>query len=88
MSIENAYLDKALITCGAPQGLILGPLLFLLYISDMPQAADSEFLLYTDDICLIFQYKDIIAMEEYLNRDFLTFIDTAQKTKFSMKHFW
>ena len=54
----------------------------------MPQAADSEFLLYTDDICLIFQYKDIIAMEEYLNRDFLTFIDTAQKMKFSMKHFW
>ena len=43
ISIENAYSDKASITCGVPQGSILSPLLFLIYINDMPQAVDSNF---------------------------------------------
>ena len=35
------------------EGSILGPLLFLLYVNDMPQAVNSELLLYADDTCLI-----------------------------------
>ena len=36
----------------------------------MPQAVDCELLLYADDICLIFQYKDIIRIETALNKNF------------------
>ena len=75
ISIESAYSDKASITCGVPQGLNLGPLLFLIYINDMRQAVGSELLLYPDDICLVFQHKDIKTIEEHLNRDFSTLID-------------
>ena len=67
ISMENAYSDKAAITCGVPQGSILGPLLFLIYINDMPQAVDSEILLYADDTCLVFQHWDIKEIEERLN---------------------
>ena len=75
ISMENANSYKASITCGVPQGSILGPLLFLIYINDMPRAADSELSLYADDTCLVFQHKDIKATEEHLNRDFLTSVD-------------
>ena len=69
-SIENAYSDKASITCGVPQGSILGPLLFLIYIDDMPQVVDIELLQYTNDTCLVFQLKDIKTIEEHLTQDF------------------
>ena len=70
ISMENANSDKASITCGVPQGSILGPLLFLIYINDMPQAVDSELLLYADDTCLVFQHRNIIAIQKHLIETF------------------
>ena len=58
------------LSCGVPQGSILGPLLFLLYVNDMPQAVNSELLLYADDTCLIYTGKSIQKIEEQLNSDF------------------
>ena len=86
ITIENAYLDKASITCGVSQGSILGPLFFLLYINDMPEAVDSEILLYTNDSCLFFQRNDIKAREEHLNRDFSNLIHLFVDNKLSV-HF-
>ena len=65
--MENAYSNEASITCGVPQGSILGPLLFLICINDMSQAVDSEFLLYANDTCLVFQNRDTKTIEEHLN---------------------
>ena len=73
ISMENAYLDKASITRGVTQGSILGPLFFLIYINDMPQAADSKLLLNADDTYLFFQYKDIKTIEEHLKLRFFNF---------------
>ena len=54
ISIENQLSDYGGISCGVPQGLILGPILFLIYVNVMPQAVDSNLLLYADDSCLMF----------------------------------
>ena len=40
------------LSCGVPQGSILGLLIILLYVNDMPQAVDCDLLLYADDSCL------------------------------------
>ena len=53
-----------------PQGSILGPLLFLIYVNDMSQAVKSNLFLYADDSCLVFQGKDVIEIEKQLNGDF------------------
>ena len=54
--IKNTFLEPGNL-CGVPQGSILGPLLFPLYVNDMLQAVDCELLLYADDNCLIFQQR-------------------------------
>ena len=38
VNIENKLSDFGEISCGVPQRSILGPLLFLIYVNDMPQA--------------------------------------------------
>ena len=74
------------LSCGVPQGSILGPLLFLLYVNDMPQAVKSELLLYADDTCLIYMGKDIQKIEEQLNSDFTSLCEWFIDNKLSV-HF-
>ena len=52
VNIKSKYSSTAKIECGVPQGSILGPLLFLLYVNDMKQAVDCDLFLYVDDSSL------------------------------------
>ena len=62
---ENHFSDYGRISCGVRQGSILGPLLFLIYINDIPQAVNSNLCLYADDSCLMFQHKKLKKLEGY-----------------------
>ena len=58
------------VVSGLPQGTVLGPLLFLLHINDLPSVVSSKVRLFADD-CLIYRNiknkEDQIALQKDLN---------------------
>ena len=75
VTIDKIFSSNGNLTCGVPQGSILGPLLFLLYVNDMSQAVSSDLYLYADDSCLVYQHKDVKVIEQQLNKDFSNLCD-------------
>ena len=75
VNIGKEYSNHGNLSCGVPQGSILGPLIFLLYVNDMAGAVDCDLLLYADDSCLVFRDKSIEQIEINLNRNFNTLCD-------------
>ena len=75
INLNKTFLELGKLLCEVSQGSILGPLLFLLCMNDMPQAVKCELLLYADDTCLIFQHNNIKEIEIQLNKKFSLICD-------------
>ena len=62
--INSTKLDKNLINHGAPKGSVLGSIVFLLYINDLPKASNLKTLLFADNTALLVSSDDSILSEK------------------------
>ncbi len=70
VSLSGAKSKYMNISCGVPQGSILGPLLFILYINDMNHAVRSSTIHhFADDTNLLYSNKEPKIITKILNKD-------------------
>ena len=70
VSYSGASSNARKISTGVPQGSVLGPLLFLIYINDLCNAIEHSLTsLFADDTSLVYSDKSLITIEEKINAD-------------------
>lgn len=69
--VNNALSGNPVLSCGVPQGLILGPLLFLIYTNDIRNCIilEASLVLYADDCTYLLPCKDPNLAIATVNRD-------------------
>ena len=73
------------IKCGVPQGSILGPLLFLLYVNDIVNVSDALLLLlYADDTNAFLSGTNIDNMIEVMNQELSKLVIWVQGNKLKL----
>ena len=70
VTVNGDVSDSLSITCGVPQGSVLGPLLFLIYINDLPSISKIlEFYLFADDTSIYFESDNLLTLQNVVNRE-------------------
>ena len=70
VSLNGMSSSRLPVTCGVPQGSILGPLLFLIYINDMHLSMQSSTIYqFADDTNLLYSCKSLKILCKKINKD-------------------
>ena len=76
---------ECMISCGVPQGSVLGPLLFLIYINDIHNSsAKLSFYLFADDTSLLYADSNLKSLEKTVNSELLKVSDWLNANKLTL----
>ena len=87
VEINNVQSNLLRITCGVPQGSILGPLLFIIYLNDLPYVTKQlKTLVYADDTTLFatINSDDFTTIEDGINDELKSISDWLKLNKLSL----
>ena len=85
VSLGCTYSNNLPITCGVPQGSILGPLLFIICINDMQNAINfSKVHHFADDTNLVFSHKNLKVLRKRVNSDLELLFDWLCANRLSL----
>ena len=75
------------VTCGVvPQGSSLGPLLFLMYINDLPSASEFSTSLFADDTCLNMSDANLESLQSRVNCELNKINNWFSRNKLSLNY--
>ena len=84
-SVNGSFSSSCSLKCGVPQGTILGPLLFLLYINDLPNClSNCEPRMYADDTHLTYADNNLENIQLCLNEDLKNVFNWLQANKLTL----
>lgn len=96
ISFDGGSASYKTIICGIPQGSILGPLLFLIYVNDLNKASNIlHSILFADDTNLFYAHKDIKTLFRTVNNELSKLAEwfkanrlslNISKTKYTLFH--
>ena len=84
VSIDGKNSPFLEITCGVPQGSVLGPLLFLIFINDLPSSTDFFTLLFADDTTFQMTSKNPVELFTLANRELQKAAEWFQANKLTL----
>ena len=84
-SLGNNQSSNSLITCGVPQGSVLGPIFFLIYINDIPNALNNAIpRLFADDTNLFLFNSNLQQLTADCNESIHNFYEWSLANKLSL----